>query len=194
MTTPLTLWYVNGDPAFTLVPTKIEAETHARKLFPHEDPDKRYARIHYKEFGEGELIAVEGLREGDRVDLESCQFFRHHASAPYEYAYVNQVERETADCTVVHYMDLPSTGYPRGTRLVALRNPDAAEDDGDPKGPVMYEVPASDADAQTVLLAPQGDDGRSEFRWVTFANGDVALIVYPRGELFERLMQKGAFT
>lgn len=67
-------------------------------------------------------------------------------------------------------------------------------DDGEEKGPIMHEVFARWEDARQVINAVPCNNGRSDFRWVTFANGDVALIVYPKGELFERLLQKGAFT
>ena len=51
-------WYVLGDPD-SLHPkmfgTKIEAEAHARKCFPHEDVAKRYARVMLRKISFGEM-------------------------------------------------------------------------------------------------------------------------------------------
>lgn len=43
------LWYVTGIPG-VYYPTKETAEIAARTVFPHEDPDRRYARIYYRNF------------------------------------------------------------------------------------------------------------------------------------------------
>lgn len=48
------VWYVHGDPYAvdrwpTLFATKLAAEAYARECFPDEDPDKRYARVMYRE-------------------------------------------------------------------------------------------------------------------------------------------------
>ena len=43
------VWYVNGDDDKFLFATKLQAEAHARTLFPDEGPDKRYTRIYYYE-------------------------------------------------------------------------------------------------------------------------------------------------
>jgi hypothetical protein len=42
-------WYVADDPDNRTYDTKIEAETRARVLFPSESPDKRYARVSYRQ-------------------------------------------------------------------------------------------------------------------------------------------------
>lgn len=49
-----TMWYVMGIPQ-TWYDTKMCAERAARMEFPDEDPDKRYARVGYREFLEGEM-------------------------------------------------------------------------------------------------------------------------------------------
>jgi|tagenome__1003787_1003787.scaffolds.fasta_scaffold20572346_3 hypothetical protein len=46
---------------------------------------------------------------------------------------------------------------------------------------------ASEEAVQTVLKAPVQDDGRSEWRWIRFANGDLVLAVYPLGNTYEAL-------
>jgi hypothetical protein len=47
------IWYVDEGEGFHLASyvfeTKIEAEQYARKLFPEESQDSRYARIYCKE-------------------------------------------------------------------------------------------------------------------------------------------------
>ena len=43
------LWYVVGISGI-YYGTKMQAEAEARKAFPKEDADKRYARIYYKTF------------------------------------------------------------------------------------------------------------------------------------------------
>lgn len=43
------LWYVVGIGG-VYYGTKMQAEAEARKAFPNEDADKRYARIYYKTF------------------------------------------------------------------------------------------------------------------------------------------------
>lgn len=58
---------------------------------------------------------------------------------------------------------------------------------------IAYVVPAKEDDVQAVLLAPMHANGRGEFKWITLANGDVLLGVYPQGDLFLRLLDKGAF-
>jgi hypothetical protein len=42
------VWYVIGDPEHIPLHTKLDAEQHARHLFPHEDVHKRYARVMYR--------------------------------------------------------------------------------------------------------------------------------------------------
>lgn len=38
--------------------------------------------------------------------------------------------------------------------------------------------------AQMVANAPINDDGRSEWQWFIFPNGDVALATFPQGEMY----------
>lgn len=45
------LWYVVGIGG-VYYSTKMQAETEARKAFPNESADKRYARVYYKTFQE----------------------------------------------------------------------------------------------------------------------------------------------
>jgi len=44
--------------------------------------------------------------------------------------------------------------------------------------------PASRRAAEALLAMPEGDDTRSEFRWVRFANGDLALVTFPHDETY----------
>jgi hypothetical protein len=46
---PINMWFVEGirGEFFT---NKLAAETRAAKAFPHEDPDRRYARVFYRRF------------------------------------------------------------------------------------------------------------------------------------------------
>lgn len=45
----LIVWYVQGDKYVELFRTKQDAERWARKLFPEEKAEKRYARIFYRQ-------------------------------------------------------------------------------------------------------------------------------------------------
>ena len=45
------VWYVVGIGG-VYYSTKMQAETEARKAFPNESADKRYARVYYKVFKE----------------------------------------------------------------------------------------------------------------------------------------------
>jgi hypothetical protein len=62
-------------------------------------------------------IKVEHIKEEMRVDLESCPYLSDHPSAPYEYATVDYVKRETADCIAISYEGIDVVGYPLGTVL-----------------------------------------------------------------------------
>ncbi|VWC82153.1 hypothetical protein BLA39750_01283 [Burkholderia lata] len=62
-------------------------------------------------------LGVESLRAGDKVDLTSCPFLKESASADFEFAVVESVERETAGCVVVSYEDYQVVGYPVGCKL-----------------------------------------------------------------------------
>ncbi len=44
--------------------------------------------------------------------------------------------------------------------------------------------PASPEAATKLLETPVWDEGRSGFRWITLANGDIGLIVFPQGDTF----------
>lgn len=46
--TSIYVWYVKGDPDNVLWQSKEDAERWARNLFPGESPDKRYARIFFR--------------------------------------------------------------------------------------------------------------------------------------------------
>lgn len=56
---PTFCWYVQGETHLkgtacpTLFAHKIDAERHARELFPQEDAVRRYSRIFYKELHGG---------------------------------------------------------------------------------------------------------------------------------------------
>lgn len=60
---------------------------------------------------------VEDLALGDLIDLESCPYLKGHSSAPFEFAQVAHVERETQDCVVIGYEGIDHIGYPVGTVL-----------------------------------------------------------------------------
>lgn len=62
-------------------------------------------------------LAVENLQVGDKVDLNSCPFLKERASADFEYAVVESVERETPACVAVSYQDHGVVGYPIGCKL-----------------------------------------------------------------------------
>ncbi|MBR8290494.1 hypothetical protein [Burkholderia cenocepacia] len=62
-------------------------------------------------------LCVENLRAGDKVDLNSCPFLKESASADFEFAVVESVDRETAGCVVVSYEDHAVVGYPVGSKL-----------------------------------------------------------------------------
>ncbi|MBN3760919.1 hypothetical protein [Burkholderia sp. Ac-20365] len=62
-------------------------------------------------------VAVETLRIGDQVDLQSCPFLKDHAAAEFEFAVVESIERETVDCVSVGYEGIDVVGYPVGTSL-----------------------------------------------------------------------------
>ena len=48
---PQDLWHVHGITG-EFYTTKLAAEVRARKAFPEESPDRRYARVFYKRFFE----------------------------------------------------------------------------------------------------------------------------------------------
>ncbi|MDN7901457.1 DUF2591 family protein [Burkholderia cepacia] len=62
-------------------------------------------------------LAVENLQVGDKVDLNSCPFLKGSASADFEFAVVESVERETANCVVVSYEGHEVVGYPVGCKV-----------------------------------------------------------------------------
>ena len=62
------------------------------------------------------FVAVEDLMEGQMVDTEGWwePGSNEEIAAENLYAVVIAVEEETPECTVVHFMDFPSYGLPRG--------------------------------------------------------------------------------
>jgi hypothetical protein len=46
----------------------------------------------------------------------------------------------------------------------------------------FHSFPASPEAAGRVILSPEGDNGRSEFRWAWIGDGNLALITYPTGD------------
>lgn len=54
-------------------------------------------------------------------------------------------------------------------------------------GRVAQMSPATTDDVFTLLGASEHDDGRSPFSWIRFPNGDIALVVFPMGEMYEQL-------
>lgn len=47
----------------------------------------------------------------------SCPYLSNHPSAPFEYAEVTSVDRETDDRVVVDYEGIATLGYPVGQKL-----------------------------------------------------------------------------
>lgn len=94
-------------------------EDHQFELFSGQPDDTWCSRCnltraeHTASYG----VPVETLQPGMLVDLESCPYLRTYPSAPYEFATVAAVERETADCVLVSYEGIDSVGYPVGTKL-----------------------------------------------------------------------------
>lgn len=72
-----------------------------------------------------------------------------------------------------------------------MLNPNITVDD--PTTHIATKVDAKDEDINAVLFAPVYENGRSEFCWLVLADGSVALALFPQGDLFERLSQKGTF-
>lgn len=68
-------------------------------------------------------IAVEDVREGDLVDLESCPYLSDDPTAEFELATVVEVVRETSTIVFIGYDVGRSAGYEVGTRLRVMRNP-----------------------------------------------------------------------
>lgn len=62
-------------------------------------------------------VKVEDLKEGDKVDLETCPFLKDHPMACCEYAEVIEVQQETTDCVAVTYEGVGQVGYSLGTKL-----------------------------------------------------------------------------
>lgn len=60
---------------------------------------------------ETRLVPASELREGDLVDLESCPYLKKRTEAPYLYATITSVERETPDCVAVSYEGIDTVGY-----------------------------------------------------------------------------------
>jgi hypothetical protein len=91
-------------------------------------------------------LAVEDLQAGDEVDLSSCPFLNEHASAEFEFAVVESVERETSECVAVSYEDHDVVGYPVGYKLKV-----SSETIGNRNLPKEYLVfSRSEAEATTI--------------------------------------------
>lgn len=67
-----------------------------------------------------QATAVETLQVGQFVDMESCPYLKAHPSAPFEFAQVAYVERETPTCVVIGYEGIDHVGYEVGTLLNAV--------------------------------------------------------------------------
>lgn len=53
---------------------------------------------------------------------------------------------------------------------------------------------ASDYDVATLLAAdPESPDGRSQFFWFKTTDGSIGLIVFPHGDTFATMHEKGIF-
>jgi hypothetical protein len=46
----------------------------------------------------------------------------------------------------------------------------------------FHSFPASINAVSKVIFSPEGDNGRSEFRWAWIGDGNLALITYPTGD------------
>lgn len=68
-------------------------------------------------------VKVEDLKEGDKVDLESCPYLKNHPTAEYEYAEVCYVNRESDNCVAVGYEGMDEVGYQAGTILKIYPKP-----------------------------------------------------------------------
>jgi len=95
---------------------KYLTELHGKLQKVPFDPNNKHDMIE---------VPVTDIRVGDRVDLESCPYLNKHASAPYEYAEVVMVERETPECIVLGYEGIDNIGYPINQTLrVRLPRPE----------------------------------------------------------------------
>lgn len=56
-------------------------------------------------------VKVSDLREGDKVDLESCPYLHHYPIAEFEYVEVVEVTQETPTCIVVGYDGVGCAAY-----------------------------------------------------------------------------------
>lgn len=56
---------------------------------------------------------------------------------------------------------------------------------------IAQTTPASAETVAKVAAAPLGveGDGRSEFKWMLLASGELALVVFPQGPLYEEIVQ-----
>lgn len=55
----------------------------------------------------------------------------------------------------------------------------------DPTTLIAHCDAATEVEVNKTLFALEGDNGRSEFRWLLLANGDLFLTLAPRGKLYE---------
>lgn len=56
-------------------------------------------------------VKVSDLKEGDKVDLDSCPYLKGHVSAEFEYAEIESIEKETDNCILISYDGIGSIGY-----------------------------------------------------------------------------------
>lgn len=58
----------------------------------------------------------------------------------------------------------------------------------------IHIYPAKEDDVSFLLEMPVHDDGRSDFEWMRFPNGDLALVCWPHGATYEVLTQLRGVT
>ena len=63
--------------------------------------------------------------------------------------------------------------------------------DGDEPVDLAWTTPAIQADADYVLNQPIEDDGRSEWTWIRFRDGTLALATFPCGDTYMEMSVKG---
>lgn len=67
------------------------------------------------------VIPVTSIRQGMRVDLESCPYLKNEPSAYYEWAVVRYALRESVNCFAIRYDGIDIVGYDPSITL-AIRN------------------------------------------------------------------------
>lgn len=69
-----------------------------------------------------EHVAAADVRPGDMIDMEPHS---DDPAAPFEYARVTWVERETADCVRIDFTEFSSHGFDPATMLDVIRGTEA---------------------------------------------------------------------